>query len=189
MIRLSIAALALGLATPAVAGTTTYAQRGSYVSASWSSYGGCESQYVSASAFENTTRSDGAPTSATTTYVYVGSYNYCTGSFSYYTGSLDDATISIQGSSATLSGSGQLYDYYTGASMAVTVSATADDSAGTYQGISMNQSSTPVQHWVYRYVGSSSFGAATLTVNGTTYSSVTGGSFGTSNTGTLTITE
>ncbi|MDP2316593.1 MAG: hypothetical protein Q8P41_27110 [Pseudomonadota bacterium] len=192
MSRLPILVLGLAFATPTLADTTSLTTRGDYVSASYYSYGGgCAATYVTVSAYENVDHSSGsgAPTAAATAYAYVGNYDYCTGTFSYYYGTLDNVSLSAGGATGSLSGSGTLYDYYSGAALAVTVSATSGSEDGAYSGTSNSHSSTPGVTYHFRSHGSWSYGTATIVLNGTTYTQAGGGSFGRSSSGQLTITE
>lgn len=193
MLRLSVVALSFFVAAPAMARTATnYTTRGDYVTASWSQFStdGCSQEYVAVSAFDGRTHTSGAPTTTDYGYVYFGSLNYCTGAFTYYYGELDTVSTTVGGHSASVSGSGTIYDYYTGAALPVTVSGTVTDDGYSGRGMSNQKYDYLGTTYIYRTNGSYAYGTSTVTLNGTTYNGGDfSGSFGTSNSGSLTIIE
>ena len=194
MSKLPLVLLALAIATPAEAGartSTSYTQKGEFVSASYydTSSTGCSSTFVEISGWAGTThtRSSGAPTTSTDVYAYVGSYDYCLGTFEYYYGTLTSTSLSGSGATGSISGSGDLYDAYTGAAYPVTISATVAADGGSYSGKSFTRGTSPGANYFYRANGSYTYGAASITLNGTTYTQALGGTFGKSTSGTVTI--
>ena len=193
MFRLSVVALGLVFAGPAFAKTATNStQRGDFVGANWStaSSDGCSTNYLYVTAFDGVTHTTGAPTTSDYTFVYYGSYDYCTGSFSFYQGSLDTVSTTVGRHSASLSGSGTLYEYYSGAALPVTVSVSVTDDGYSYRGMSHYKYDTPAASYIFRANGTYAYGSSTIVFNGTTYDGgVYSGEFGTSNSGSLTILE
>jgi hypothetical protein len=192
MIRATAALLAFAVATPAFAAPSKSSQKGDYVTASYFDTDGvCTGQYVTVSGFSSVshTSSTGAPTTTNDVYVSVGNYDYCTGSFAYYSGTLSSSSMSATGSTGTLSGTGELYEYYSGTALPVTVSATVGSEDGTYRGQSLSQSTSFGQKYMFRANGTYNYGSATIVLNGTTYTMASGGYFGRSTSATLTFIE